>query len=94
MLLWPAARAAMHAIRLPSGANVTRLLKLAVIVSLSGSGIANRAIPRLTAGETARRVANDGTVYVASRRPLRVGEIVTAKIERSDEYDLHGTVGF
>ena len=34
----------------------------------------------------------DGAVYVASRRPLRVGEIVTAKIERADEYDLHGTV--
>jgi ribosomal protein S12 methylthiotransferase len=37
----------------------------------------------------------DGTVYVASRRPLRVGEIATVKIERADEYDLHGTaVGF
>jgi ribosomal protein S12 methylthiotransferase len=37
----------------------------------------------------------DGTVYVASRRPLRQGEIVTVKIERSDEYDLHGSaVGF
>ena len=34
----------------------------------------------------------DGTVYLSSRRPLRVGEIVTAKIERSDEYDLHGSV--
>ncbi|MBN8968547.1 MAG: 30S ribosomal protein S12 methylthiotransferase RimO [Rhizobiales bacterium] len=34
----------------------------------------------------------DGSVYVASRRPLKVGEIVTAKIERADEYDLHGTV--
>ena len=34
----------------------------------------------------------DGAVYVSSRRPLRVGEIVTAKIERSDEYDLHGSV--
>ena len=32
----------------------------------------------------------DGTVYVASRRPLRAGDIVTVKIERSDEYDLHG----
>ena len=32
----------------------------------------------------------DGTVYVASRRPLRSGDIVTVKIERSDEYDLHG----
>src|SRR6201985_250785 len=34
----------------------------------------------------------DGAVYVSSRRPLKVGEIVTAKIERSDEYDLHGSV--
>ncbi|HZL30894.1 MAG TPA: 30S ribosomal protein S12 methylthiotransferase RimO [Pseudolabrys sp.] len=37
----------------------------------------------------------DGAVYVASKRPLRVGEIATVKIERADEYDLHGTaVGF
>ena len=37
----------------------------------------------------------DGAVYVTSRRPLRVGEIATVKIERADEYDLHGTaVGF
>jgi ribosomal protein S12 methylthiotransferase len=34
----------------------------------------------------------DGAVYLTSRRPLRVGEIVTAKIERSDQYDLHGSV--
>ena len=33
----------------------------------------------------------DGAVYVASRRPLRVGEIATVKIERAEEYDLHGT---
>lgn len=32
----------------------------------------------------------DGNVYVASRRPLRVGDIVTVKIESSDAYDLHG----
>ena len=32
----------------------------------------------------------DGTVYVASRRPLRAGDIVTVKIERAEEYDLHG----
>jgi ribosomal protein S12 methylthiotransferase len=37
----------------------------------------------------------DGAVYVASHRPLRVGEIATVKIERADAYDLHGTaVGF
>ena len=34
----------------------------------------------------------DGAVYLSSRRPLRVGEIVTANIERADEYDLHGSV--
>jgi ribosomal protein S12 methylthiotransferase len=37
----------------------------------------------------------DGTVYVESRRPLRVGEIATVKIERVDAYDLHGiAVGY
>ena len=34
----------------------------------------------------------DGSVYLTSRRPLKVGDIVTAKIERADAYDLHGTV--
>jgi ribosomal protein S12 methylthiotransferase len=39
--------------------------------------------------------AIDGAVYIASRRPLRVGEIATVKIERADDYDLHGAaVGF
>jgi ribosomal protein S12 methylthiotransferase len=32
----------------------------------------------------------DGSVHVSARRPLRVGEIVTVKIERADEYDLYG----
>jgi ribosomal protein S12 methylthiotransferase len=34
----------------------------------------------------------DGTVLVGSRRPLRVGEIATVKIDRAEAYDLHGTV--
>jgi ribosomal protein S12 methylthiotransferase len=34
----------------------------------------------------------DGAVHLTSRRPLRVGEIVTARIERADAYDLYGTV--
>jgi ribosomal protein S12 methylthiotransferase len=33
----------------------------------------------------------DGVVYVAAPRPLKAGEIVDVRIERSDEYDLHGT---
>jgi len=32
----------------------------------------------------------DGSVFVASRRPLRAGDIVSVKIERADAYDLHG----
>ena len=34
----------------------------------------------------------DGNVHVTSRRPIRVGDIVTVKIEASDAYDLHGSV--
>lgn len=34
----------------------------------------------------------DGAVYVTSRRPLRVGEIATVKIEVAEAYDLRGTV--
>ena len=37
----------------------------------------------------------DGSVIVTSRRPLRVGEIATVKIERAGDYDLYGTaVGY
>ncbi|MFG1358153.1 30S ribosomal protein S12 methylthiotransferase RimO [Xanthobacter pseudotagetidis] len=37
----------------------------------------------------------DGTVRIAARRPLRVGEIATVKIEAAGPYDLAGTaVGF
>jgi ribosomal protein S12 methylthiotransferase len=32
----------------------------------------------------------DGAVYVKSRKPLKVGDFTTVKIERADEYDLHG----
>ena len=34
----------------------------------------------------------DGTVHVTSRRPLRIGELATVRIERADAYDLYGTV--
>jgi ribosomal protein S12 methylthiotransferase len=34
----------------------------------------------------------DGAVRVSARRPLKIGEIATVKIERADAYDLHGTV--
>ena len=33
----------------------------------------------------------DGNVHIQSRRPVRVGDIITVKIEGSDAYDLHGS---
>ena len=33
----------------------------------------------------------DGAVHVASRRPLRPGDIVTVKVERAEAYDLYGS---
>jgi ribosomal protein S12 methylthiotransferase len=32
----------------------------------------------------------DGKVHITSHRPLRVGDFVTVKIEKSDAYDLYG----
>jgi ribosomal protein S12 methylthiotransferase len=34
----------------------------------------------------------DGAVHLCSRLPVRVGEIVTVRVEHSDAYDLHGQV--
>jgi ribosomal protein S12 methylthiotransferase len=33
----------------------------------------------------------DGSVHIATRRPLRAGDIATVKIDRADAYDLWGT---
>jgi ribosomal protein S12 methylthiotransferase len=35
----------------------------------------------------------DGKVHITSKRPLRVGDIISVKIERADAYDLYGTAG-
>jgi ribosomal protein S12 methylthiotransferase len=34
----------------------------------------------------------DGAVHLTAQLPIRAGEVVTARIERSDAYDLHGRV--
>ncbi|MBZ6076955.1 30S ribosomal protein S12 methylthiotransferase RimO [Microvirga puerhi] len=57
--------------------------RLPVIIDESGATVA-KGRTKYDAPEI------DGTVYVASRRPLRAGDIISVKIERSDEYDLHG----
>jgi ribosomal protein S12 methylthiotransferase len=59
--------------------------RLSVIIDEPGATVA-KGRSRYDAPEI------DGSVYVASRRPLRAGDIVTVKIERADEYDLHGIV--
>ncbi|MBV8107302.1 MAG: 30S ribosomal protein S12 methylthiotransferase RimO, partial [Hyphomicrobiales bacterium] len=33
----------------------------------------------------------DGSVHIATRHPLRAGDIATVKIDRADAYDLWGT---
>ncbi len=58
--------------------------RLPVIIDAS-DGLAARGRTRYDAPEI------DGTVHVTSRRPIRVGDIVTVKIESSDAYDLKGT---
>jgi ribosomal protein S12 methylthiotransferase len=58
--------------------------RLAVIVDHGGT----RASIGRTTGDAPEI---DGKVHIASRRPLRQGDIVTVKIEWADAYDLHGT---
>ncbi len=58
--------------------------RLPVIIDET-SGLTARARSKYDAPEI------DGVVHVASRRPLRVGDIVTVRIDRADAYDLHGT---
>jgi ribosomal protein S12 methylthiotransferase len=57
--------------------------RLDVLIDVGGSPAKGRA--KSDAPEI------DGAVHVASRRPLRPGDIVNVKIERADAYDLHGT---
>ena len=59
--------------------------RLPIIIDEAGSGGAPaKGRSRYEAPEI------DGTVHVVSRRPVRVGDIVSVKIERTDDYDLYG----
>src|SRR6266545_448205 len=65
-----------------------------VIIDEVAAGGRSRATTGVMAKGRTRNDAPeiDGVVHVASRRPLRPGEIATVRIDRADEYDLHGTV--
>ena len=53
--------------------------------------IIDEAGPTVAKGRTKSDAPEiDGSVHVASRRPLRVGDVVTVKIEAADAYDLKG----
>jgi ribosomal protein S12 methylthiotransferase len=53
--------------------------------------IVDEAGPTVARGRTAWDAPEiDGAIHIASRRPLRAGDIVTVKVERADAYDLHG----
>jgi ribosomal protein S12 methylthiotransferase len=55
------------------------------------SVIIDKAEPRLAEGRSKGDAPGiDGKVHITSHRPLRVGDIISVKIERSDAYDLYG----
>ena len=61
--------------------------RLSVIIDEAGPGAAQG----LAKGRTKADAPEiDGAVHVASRRPLRPGDVVTVKIEQADAYDLRG----
>ena len=57
--------------------------RLPVIID-EANGISARGRSQFDAPEI------DGAVHISARRPLRTGDIVTVKIDRSDAYDLFG----
>jgi ribosomal protein S12 methylthiotransferase len=66
--------------------------KLKDKVGLRMPVIVDRAGPRAAEGRSKGDAPEiDGAVHISSKRPLRVGDIVTVKIDRSDAYDLYGT---
>ena len=61
-------------------------------IAHAGGDATGAEIQRALVAAVADAPEIDGAVYLSSHRPLRVGEIVTARIERADAYDLHGSV--
>ena len=57
------------------------------------SAIIDEVTPKGAIGRTSHDAPEiDGTIVLSSRKPLAVGDIVTAKVKRAEAYDLHGTV--
>jgi ribosomal protein S12 methylthiotransferase len=57
------------------------------------SAIIDEVTPKGAIGRTSHDAPEiDGIIVLSSRKPLAVGDIVTAKVKRAEAYDLHGTV--
>jgi ribosomal protein S12 methylthiotransferase len=62
-------------------------------VGSQATAIIDKLGPKGAIGRTRHDAPDiDGTIVLASRKPLRVGDIVTAKVRRADAYDLYGSV--
>jgi ribosomal protein S12 methylthiotransferase len=55
--------------------------------------IVDESVGRTAKGRSAADAPEiDGSVHLNSRLPIRAGDIVTARVERADAYDLHAQV--
>lgn len=61
--------------------------RLPVIIDEPGGGSAGAMAKGRTRADAPQI---DGVAFIASRRPLRPGDIVNMKVERADAYDLYG----
>ena len=61
--------------------------RLSVIIDEPGGGPSGARAKGRTKADAPQI---DGAAFIASRRPLRAGDIVTAKIERAEAYDVYG----
>ena len=75
--------------------DLVAFLALRGVVNVTGVGARGAEVAALPSGVIARVaeiLGPDGSIHIASRRPLRPGDIVSVKVERADAYDLHGTM--
>jgi ribosomal protein S12 methylthiotransferase len=57
------------------------------------SAIIDEVTPKRAIGRTSHDAPEiDGIIVLSSRKPLAVGDIVTAKVKHAEAYDLHGTM--
>ena len=82
----------VHALSSPADASMRPAFVLAITVWLWFTVLFANFAEALAEGRSKADAPEiDGKVRVASHRPLRVGEIVSVRIDSADAYDLFGT---